>query len=82
MPKRSSKRPQVPISNYTLLRLAAGFEQKELAAKLGLTQSDVSRLERGTKPWPSDLLARFVRLCDPRARARGVVVSIPVLPPA
>ena len=57
-------------------RRGAGFSQRELARRTGMTQASISRIERGVVSPSIDTLGRLLRECDAElsvVRLRGDV---------
>jgi transcriptional regulator with XRE-family HTH domain len=50
------------------MRMARGRSQAEVAAAMGVTQSDVARMESATGPWPNQAkLAAYAEACGMKA---------------
>lgn len=54
------------VTFQKLLRVAAGYSQKEIADLLGIDSSLISRYESGRRPMPKALRSRFVAACAKR----------------
>jgi len=56
-----------------LLRVAAGYSQKEIADLLKIDPSLISRYESGSRPMPKALKKRFVQVCASRVDWKPLV---------
>ena len=65
--------PEREITRVILdARIRAGLTQNELAAKTGISQADISRLEHGTRNPSVDLLKRLAEALDSTLRIEFV----------
>lgn len=48
-----------PAASFLGIRLRHGFTQKQMAEKIGVTQSDVSKMEKGERPIGKKLAIRI-----------------------
>jgi len=61
-----TNRTLMRVTFHKLLRVAAGYSQKEIANLLGIHSSLISRYESGRRPMPRALKSRFVIACAKR----------------
>ena len=54
------------VTFLKLLRVAAGYSQHQLAARVGIHASLLCRYENDSRPIPKRLKEKFVAVCSPR----------------
>jgi transcriptional regulator with XRE-family HTH domain len=54
------------VTFLKLLRIAAGYNQRQIASMLGVDTSLICRYETGRRPMPKALKRRFVAACAKR----------------
>lgn len=56
------------ISNMRLLRMMGGVKLKDLASRLGVTTSYLSKVERGLEKPASDLLQKIAKILNSKTK--------------
>lgn len=61
------------VTFHKLLRVAAGYSQKEIADLLGIDSSLVSRYESGQRRMPQALKNKFIAACAKRVEWQPLI---------
>ena len=61
------------VSYLKLLRVAAGYTQREIAKRLKIDQALICHYEKHTRPIPAQVKKQIISLCAPRVEWKALV---------